>query len=82
MTKEEFGREGLKLLGVYFVAQALTSLGWVLVQVMPLFISRGGHIDGDLLRGLFYFALQPGLSFLVGYILLRRTGWCLRTLDR
>jgi hypothetical protein len=78
MQKTDWVAVGIKLLGVYVSVLALIGLGSALLGSIAQLLFRGdASVKGIFIR-LFVGLLQPLVQGAVGWMLLKKTGWCLR----
>ena len=83
MTKHDIYEIGLKLLGIYFIANSIYSIGMFgiqIVQQMPVFSS--GNIPSGFFNTILYGLLHPGLQIAVGIFLIKKTKWITNKLDK
>lgn len=78
MQKQDWIAIGIKLLGIYIAAMALIGAGTVLFgTVVNLFFH--GDVPFKTIFARFLLGLiQPLIQGAVAWLLLKRTGWCLR----
>jgi len=78
MQKQDWVAVGVKLLGVYVSVMALIGAGSILLGTIVQLLFRGETPYKAIFIRLFLGLLQPVVQGAIGWLLLKRTDWCLR----
>ena len=82
MTKKDIYEVGLKLFGIYFIANSIHSIGLLgiqLVHQIPAF--SGSSIPLGFFKTIVMGVLHPGLQLAVGIFLIKKHQWIINKLD-
>ena len=82
MQTRDYLNIGLKLIGVYFAVLGVTVLALTLITLGIEFVTNAVHSDATDYFGTgatftVISAMQPIAYLVCGFVLTRRTGWCL-----
>ena len=83
MTKKEIYEVGLKLLGIYFIASSVHSIGLLGIQIAHQIPALSvGSIPLGLFKVIIIGVLHPGLQIAVGIFLIKKNKWITSKLDK
>ena len=85
MTKRDWLTTGIELLGVYCVIMGCTTLTYWIPQFVAFLSTTGFGVEAEVSRHFssmyLPYTFQPVAYFLVGFVLIRKTDWCVNKIQ-